>query len=654
MKGAIPVTVASMDLMLQGELMLPGRKSPNGPLIVHGHRHNLKNRFELIRTLGEGTYGKVKLAVERSTCEQVAIKYIRKSKIRDEHDLNRIRREIKIMSNIEHPNVVNIKEVFENKDKIILVMECADGGELYDYINNNTLTDRDARRIFRQIVSAIKYCHQNGIVHRDLKLENILLDRHYNAKIADFGLSNYYTGHDFLKTFCGSPLYASPEIVNGQPYYGPEVDCWSLGVVLYTLVYGTMPFDGSNFKKLRTQITTGDYYEPDKPSEAAGLIRHLLTVNPAKRATIHDICAHWWVNLGHSLMPDNEPYIPPMVLQPVPGFQNQALSSSSSESDDGEPSGITKPKTAKPLKGILKKSKMADEKRLFANGLSRAAENRSRSNEVSETGLDRCEKENPADCQTLGDDSVFNEVPQSQTGATQSDNQENNEDQSSSSSPENTCSSSKVESSQSANKIPFNSQVQPKRGILKRKGKFSAGDSGCDLNDSIRKESMTLTVRPMDLSDGDSALDSPDNVNKFGAQPMVVGARISKGAFNFPSNESLASNATLVTTASGMASLVVPRRKGILKNSSRDPDKRLSACSIGSNSSADFLDLSYDSSDDILTKFVKNPSVCAPLNIGFEVQEIHTERCEVLQTDVIDYAEAKVVYQNALEICKNL
>ncbi|WAR25016.1 NUAK1-like protein [Mya arenaria] len=316
MKGMPDQTLGDMETVL-GDLM-SGRKSP---LKVHGHRHNLKNRFELKKTLGEGTYGKVKLAVEKTTGQQMAIKYIKKSKIRDEHDLDRIRREIKIMSTLQHQNIVNVKEVFENKDKIILVMECADGGELYDYINDHTLTERDARTIFRNIVSAIKYCHQSGIAHRDLKLENILLDRNNNAKIADFGLSNYFTGQDFLKTYCGSPLYASPEIVNGQPYYGPEVDCWSLGVVLYTLVYGTMPFDGTNFKRLRTQITTGDYYEPDKPSEAAGLIRHLLTVNPAKRATIEDICAHWWVNLGYSVMPDNEPYIPPTVLQPVPSCQ---------------------------------------------------------------------------------------------------------------------------------------------------------------------------------------------------------------------------------------------------------------------------------------------------------------------------------------------
>lgn len=115
-------------------------------------------------------------------------------------------------------------------------------------------------------------------------------------QIADFGLSNVFDEQRLLATFCGSPLYASPEIVEGTPYQGPEVDCWSLGVLLYTLVYGSMPFDGSNFKRLVKQISEGDYYEPKQPSRASTLIRAMLTVCPRKRASIEQICSHWWVN----------------------------------------------------------------------------------------------------------------------------------------------------------------------------------------------------------------------------------------------------------------------------------------------------------------------------------------------------------------------
>ncbi|CAB4064334.1 NUAK family SNF1-like kinase 1,Serine/threonine-protein kinase par-1,NUAK family SNF1-like kinase 2 [Lepeophtheirus salmonis] len=171
-------------------------------------------------------------------------KPLKKSKIETEADLIRIRREIQIMSSVQHPNIIHIYEVFENKEK---------------------KTD------------------ENG-----------------SAKIADFGLSNVFGGESLLNTFCGSPLYASPEIVKGSPYEGPEVDCWSLGVLLYTLVYGAMPFDGSNFKRLVRQITTGDYYEPKEASRASSLIRSMLTVQPEMRAKVEDICAHWWVNETYS------------------------------------------------------------------------------------------------------------------------------------------------------------------------------------------------------------------------------------------------------------------------------------------------------------------------------------------------------------------
>ncbi|KAM9443894.1 NUAK family SNF1-like kinase 2 [Clarias gariepinus] len=299
------------DLAVGSECQHPDRKCPSPAkrhaVKRHHHKHNLKHRYDFLETLGKGTYGKVQRAVDR-TGTPVAIKSIKKENIKDEQDLTHIRREIEIMSSLNHPHIITIYEVFENKDKMVIVMEYASKGDLFDYISGRRVSEREARHIFRQIVSAVHYCHRNGIVHRDLKLENILMDANGDVKIADFGLSNLYRRDEYLQTYCGSPLYASPEIVNGRPYKGPEVDSWSLGVLLYALVHEAMPFDGHDYKTLVRQISTGDYRKPNKPSDACGLIRWMLMVNPDRRATLEEIAGHWWLNWGYQrpLLAENE------------------------------------------------------------------------------------------------------------------------------------------------------------------------------------------------------------------------------------------------------------------------------------------------------------------------------------------------------------
>nr|XP_033782686.1 NUAK family SNF1-like kinase 1 [Geotrypetes seraphini] len=272
----------------------------SGTVKKHQHKHSVKHRYEVMETLGKGTYGKVNRAMEKGTGRMVAIKSIRKEKITDELDRVHLQREIEITALLKHDHIVQIYEVFENKDKIIIVMEYASNGELYDYVNKRQrIVENEARRFFRQIVSAVHYCHKKGVVHRDLKLENILLDENLNVKLADFGLSNVFQKNQFLETYCGSPLYAAPEIINGLPYQGPEVDCWALGVLLYALVYGAMPFDNSSYKTLSEQISSGEYRKSPHLSGACGLIDWMLTVNTKGRATVEDIANHWWVNWGY-------------------------------------------------------------------------------------------------------------------------------------------------------------------------------------------------------------------------------------------------------------------------------------------------------------------------------------------------------------------
>lgn len=196
--------------------------------------------------------------------------------------------------------------------EIIMVLEYA-GGELFDYIvQNGKMREDEARRFFQQIICAVEYCHRHKIVHRDLKPENLLLDENLNVKIADFGLSNIMTDGNFLKTSCGSPNYAAPEVINGKLYAGPEVDVWSCGVILYVLLVGRLPFDDEHIPSLFAKIAKGHYTVPPYvPSGAASLIQKMLAVNPVHRITIEEIRLDPWFckNLPAYLQPPVEEFI---------------------------------------------------------------------------------------------------------------------------------------------------------------------------------------------------------------------------------------------------------------------------------------------------------------------------------------------------------
>jgi hypothetical protein len=207
-----------------------------------------------------------------------------------------VSREISIMKLLNHPNVIRLYEVIDSEIFLFLVMEYAAGGEIMDFIvTHGKLKERDARRIFRQVVEAIDYCHEVHVIHRDLKAENLLLDSQLGIKLIDFGLSNRWAPGELLKTFCGSPTYTAPELIKRQQYEGPEVDLWSLGVLLYVLVCGSLPFDGNTFQELFTKIINGQYSVPDHVSpECRDLIGRMLVVNPKQRATLDQVREHPW------------------------------------------------------------------------------------------------------------------------------------------------------------------------------------------------------------------------------------------------------------------------------------------------------------------------------------------------------------------------
>uniref|UniRef100_A0ABK0L3I5 non-specific serine/threonine protein kinase n=1 Tax=Rattus norvegicus TaxID=10116 RepID=A0ABK0L3I5_RAT len=206
--------------------------------------------YRLLKTIGKGNFAKVKLARHILTGKEVAVKIIDKTQL-NSSSLQKLFREVRIMKVLNHPNIVKLFEVIETEKTLYLVMEYASGGEVFDYlVAHGRMKEKEARAKFRQIVSAVQYCHQKFIVHRDLKAENLLLDADMNIKIADFGFSNEFTFGNKLDTFCGSPPYAAPELFQGKKYDGPEVDVWSLGVILYTLVSGSLPFDGQNLKQI--------------------------------------------------------------------------------------------------------------------------------------------------------------------------------------------------------------------------------------------------------------------------------------------------------------------------------------------------------------------------------------------------------------------
>ncbi|CAG8650278.1 9992_t:CDS:10, partial [Racocetra persica] len=264
-------------------------------------------QYNVLQTLGVGSFGKVKLAVHTVTGHKVAMKFINRRKIANLDMLGRVKREIQYLKLLRHPHIIKLYEVITMPTDIIMVMEYA-RGELFNLIvEKGKMCEDDARRFFQQIICAVEYCHRHKIVHRDLKPENLLLDPYHNVKIADFGLSNIMTDGEFLKTSCGSPNYAAPEVISGRLYAGPEVDVWSCGVILFVMLCGRLPFDDEYIPTLFKKINGGIYTLPPFLSpDTKDLLKSMLVVDPLKRITIQEIRQTSWFNVG---LPD---YLKPL------------------------------------------------------------------------------------------------------------------------------------------------------------------------------------------------------------------------------------------------------------------------------------------------------------------------------------------------------
>ena len=263
------------------------------------YRDNYIGDYIIKEIIGNGTFSKVKLGINKYTNEKVAIKLLEKKKITEKKDLERIFREMSIVKNLNHPNIIKTYEIFENEKYYYIIMDYCKGGELFDYIvKKGRLNEEETSFFFYQIINGLEYIHSKNIVHRDLKPENLLLTDKNKLKIIDFGLSNYFNLNKenktkLLKTPCGSPCYAAPEMVSGNKYNGFKTDIWAIGIVLYAMIVGYLPFEDSDNDILFQKILDCDIEFPEFLNELSiDIIKKILNSNCDERYTISDIKRH--------------------------------------------------------------------------------------------------------------------------------------------------------------------------------------------------------------------------------------------------------------------------------------------------------------------------------------------------------------------------
>jgi len=317
-------------------------------------------KYEIGRPLGEGQFGKVKEAVDLETGHRYAVKIITKEMIKSNKDVEAVKREVNFMRMLDHPNILKMYDTLEDTKKLYLVLEIANGGDLFDkIIATGGFSEEVARMYFKQVIDGVHHCHNKGIVHRDLKPENLLLASDEQLKISDFGLSNIITTPEqMLKTHCGSEKYAAPEVMaNSDPYMGLPVDMWSCGVILYIMVGGAFPFvEATVACELFQSLKDGKFAFPKQfSSELVDLLLRMFTIDPKDRATVDEVKQHMWLNPTDGLLDgptsmciDEEPVYrtlqPDMIsmsdavyFEEEPVYRSIQFEPSTSEASNAEP-----------------------------------------------------------------------------------------------------------------------------------------------------------------------------------------------------------------------------------------------------------------------------------------------------------------------------
>lgn len=271
-----------------------GDLTPNSQYGIHLHGYILG------KSLGSGAYAKVKAATrlkDPGRGKECAIKIIDKTTAPPDVITKFIPREIDVLKSLDHKYIIKLLDVIDTPRTMYLIMELAESGDLLDFINvKRYLSERIARTLFKDLVEGMEHCHSKNIVHRDLKCENLLLDSKYRLKISDFGFARRTQGNN-LETYCGSYAYAAPEVILGTPYIGEAADIWSMGIVLYAMMAGKLPFKDSDVRTLLNEITTTLVFPNRLTTEAKDLVRHMLVFNPKERLTIDEIKEHPWYKM---------------------------------------------------------------------------------------------------------------------------------------------------------------------------------------------------------------------------------------------------------------------------------------------------------------------------------------------------------------------